>query len=41
LISGGFDYFIFRFFWSGMPYSIANESIRRFSSEVLPMLEKR
>ena len=41
LISGGFDYFIFRFFWSGMPYSIANESIRRFSSEVLPLLEKR
>jgi alkanesulfonate monooxygenase SsuD/methylene tetrahydromethanopterin reductase-like flavin-dependent oxidoreductase (luciferase family) len=40
LVTGGFDYFIFRFFWSGMPYSIAQESIRRFSEEVLPMLRE-
>ncbi len=38
LLAGGFDYFIFRFFWSGMPYSIAKESLYRFSSEVLPFL---
>jgi alkanesulfonate monooxygenase SsuD/methylene tetrahydromethanopterin reductase-like flavin-dependent oxidoreductase (luciferase family) len=41
LIDGGFDYFIFRFFWSGMPYSIANESLRRFTSEVLPLVHER
>lgn len=41
LISGGFDYFIFRFFWSGMPYSIAKQSLRRFSTEVLPLLGER
>lgn len=41
LINGGFDYFILRFFWSGMPYSIANESLRRFASEVLPLVHER
>ena len=40
LVAGGFDYFIFRFFWSGMPYSIAKDSLRRFSSEVFPVLDK-
>ena len=40
-IAGGFDYFIFRFFWSGMPYSVARESLRRFSEEVLPLLVER
>lgn len=41
LLTGGFDYLIFRFFWSGMPYSIAKESLSRFSAEVLPLLEER
>lgn len=40
LVAGGFDYFIFRFFWSGMPYSIAKESLRRFSTEVVPLLRE-
>jgi len=40
LIAGGFDYFIFRFFWSGIPYSIAKESLSRFSAEVVPLLRE-
>jgi len=38
LIDGGFNYFLFRTFWSGMPYPLAANTLRRFQSEVIPMI---
>jgi alkanesulfonate monooxygenase SsuD/methylene tetrahydromethanopterin reductase-like flavin-dependent oxidoreductase (luciferase family) len=36
---GGFNYFLFRTFWSGMPYDMAKRTVERLVNEVLPLVE--
>ena len=35
-VDGGFNFFLFRTFWSGMPYEYAIETIERFSKDIMP-----
>ena len=35
-IEGGFNFFLFRTFWSGMPYEHAIETLERFSKDIMP-----
>ena len=37
-INGGFNFFLFRTFWSGMSYEFANETLERFSRDIMPKL---
>jgi len=41
LIDVGFDFFLFRVFWSGMPYDMSIRTLERFTAEVLPRLTER
>ena len=39
LAEAGFNHFIFRVFWSGMPKELTIESLQRFATEVMPRFE--
>lgn len=39
-VSGGFNFFLFRTFWSGLPYENAFETIERFARDVMPRFKE-
>lgn len=40
-VSAGFNFFIFRVFWSGMPYEMAINTLERFASDVMPKFREK
>lgn len=39
-VAGGFNFFLFRTFWSGLPYENSFETIERFARDVMPRFKK-